>query len=590
LKSTMSNFQAPTSLSEFIDILRREREVVEVSVEVDPKLEIAEIHRRVIERGGPAIIFSRVKGAEFPLITNLFGTKRRVDLAFGGRPEKMMQEVARLPETLMPPGLSSLWRNRRTLFGLSRVGLRRRRFDSDLIVDTPPRLGRLPMLTTWKLDGGPFITLPLVYTEHPTSRIHNLGMYRIQRYDEETTGLHCQIGKGGGFHLAAAKELGKKLPVNIYVGGPPALILGAIAPLPENVPELLFSSFVLGKKIPLCENPIGELPIVSSAEFTLVGEVDPTETRPEGPFGDHYGYYSWKHDYPVFRCKGLIRRPGAIFPATVVGKPRQEDYFIGEYLQRLLSPLFPLVMPQVVDLWSYGETGFHSLAAAVVRERYKREMLVSGFRILGEGQLALTKFLLLVDRPMQLSNFRSVLEYVLARADFRTDLYVFSNTAMDTLDYTGPEVNKGSKGLLLGQGDPVRELPKEIPSGMSGAVTLAGVFCKGCLAVQGTSYKEDPKLAEILSQDPALRNWPLVVLVDDVAKATASEISFLWTTFTRFEPAADIYAARTQVVRHHLSYELPIVIDARMKPWYPDVVECDEDTESLVDSRWREYF
>ncbi len=586
----MSHFQAPSSLSEFISTLRREREVVEVNVEVDPRLEIAEIHRRVIGQGGPALIFTRVKGAEFPLVTNLFGTKRRVDLAFGGRPESLMRDVARLPETLMPPGLPSLWRNRHTLFELSGVGLRRRRFDDDLIVDTPPRLGRLPMLTTWKLDGGPFITLPLVYTEHPTSRVHNLGMYRIQRYDEETTGLHCQIGKGGGFHLAAAKELGRKLPVNIYVGGPPALILGAIAPLPENVPELLFSSFVLGKKIPLCDNPIGELPIVPSAEFTLVGEVDPNECRPEGPFGDHYGYYSWKHDYPVFRCKGLIRRPGAIFPATVVGKPRQEDYFIGEYLQRLLAPLFPLVMPQVVDLWSYGETGFHSLAAAVVRERYKREMLVSGFRILGEGQLALTKFLLLVDKPMTLSDFRSVLEYVLARADLRTDLYVFSNTAMDTLDYTGPEVNKGSKGLLLGQGDPIRVLPQEIPSGMSRAVTAARVFCRGCLVVQGASYNEDSRLPELLSQDSALSDWPLVVLVDDAAKATASEISFLWTTFTRFEPAADIYAGRTQVIRHHLSYDMPIVIDARMKPWYPDEVQCDDDTARLVDARWGEYF
>src|SRR2546421_3488702 len=181
----------------------------------------------------------------------------------------------------------------------------------------------------------------------------------------------------------------------------------------------------------------------------------------EGPFGDHYGYYSLQHDYPVFHVEAVFHRRDATSPETLVARPRQEDFFIGDYLQKLLSPLFPLVMPSVRDLWTYGETGFHSLAAAVVRERYAREALVSGFRILGEGQLSLTKFLLLTDTPQDLHDFRQLFEHILARVRFERDLFIFSNVSMDTLDYTSGKVNEGSKAIMLGLGKPVRELPRE---------------------------------------------------------------------------------------------------------------------------------
>ena len=563
---------------------------MEIRTQVDPHLEVAEIHRRIIDRQGPALLFSNVKGADFPLVTNLFGTTRRVDLAFGGYPEKLMKEVAELPHTLMPPTMSRVWSHRSTLLDLAKVGLKRKRFDGSCTIDQPAHLSRMPLLQLWPEDGGHFITLPLVYTEHPKTGIHNLGMYRIQRYDDETTGLHCQIGKGGGFHLAAAKEMGVSLPVNISVGGPPALLLSAIAPLPENVPELLFASFVLGERLPLMENPLGPYPLIETAEFTLVGEVDPHELRPEGPFGDHYGYYSLKHDYPVFRCKGVVRRPGAIYPATVVGKPRQEDFFIGEYLQRLMSPVFPLVMPQVLDLWSYGETGFHSLASAVVQERYARECLTAAFRILGEGQLSLTKFLLLVDKRMDLTDIRAVLTYILERADFAKDLAIFSNTAMDTLDYAGPRVNHGSKGLLVGVGEPIRKLPRTFTGSLPPQARKAIPFSPGCLVVEGDSYEQAQELPSSLSRTESLREWPLVVVVDNAEDAARNASTFLWTTFTRFEPAADIHAAQSAIHRNHVSFTPPIVIDARMKPWYPAEVESDPATQALVDSRWRDYF
>jgi 4-hydroxybenzoate decarboxylase subunit C len=582
-------------LRAFLDQLRKDGELRVVDAEVDARLEAAEIHRRVIAAGGPALLFTRVRGAELPLVTNLFGTARRAELAFGRRPGRLIRRVVELAETLLPPTAGKLWGARDAITDLMRIGLRSRASGPVTeVVTTDVRLDRLPVLTCWAEDGGPFVTLPLVYTEHPGaggSGRSNLAIYRLQVHDARSTGMHWQIGKGGGFHYAAAEARGESLPVTVFLGGPPALMLAAIAPLPENVPELMLASLIAGRKLARCPGP-GPHPLVADAEIALVGHVPTRLRQPEGPFGDHYGYYSLRHDYPVFQVEALCRRKDAIYPATVVGKPRQEDFFIGDLLQELLSPLFPLVMPGVVDLWSYGETGYHSLAAAVVRERYKRESMASAFRILGEGQLSLTKFLLLTDRRVDLRDFRATLEHLLARTRPETDLYVFSNLSMDTLDYTGPTVNEGSKGVWLGLGDPVRELPRKFRPAVPPPpeVTGAKVFCGGCLVVGGPSAADDPGAAARLAAHPAFAGWPLVVLTDEPHRATASVMNFLWTTFTRFEPAADIHAAASRVVRHHVVHEPPVLIDARRKPSFPKELVTDPETAALVSHRWREYF
>ncbi len=580
-------------LRAFLDQLRRDRDLAVIAAEVDPRLEAAEIHRRVIAAGGPALLFTRVKGADFPLATNLLGTARRAEMAFGRRPMRLVKRLVELAEKLLPPTPAKLWAARDVLGPALRIGMRRGRAGPVTeVITSDVRLDRLPVLTCWSGDGGPFVTLPLVYTEHPDGHGRgNLGMYRLQVHDPRTTGMHWQIGKGGGFHHAVAKARGEALPAAVFLGGPPALILAAIAPLPENVPELMLASLLQGERLRLCAGP-GTLPLVASAEMALVGRVPADVLRPEGPFGDHYGYYSLRHDYPVFQVEHLCRRRDAIYPATVVGKPRQEDFFIGDLLQQLLSPLFPLVMPAVVDLWSYGETGYHSLAAAVVKQRYAREAMASAFRILGEGQLSLTKFLFLTDEPVDLHDFRATLEHVLMRTNPETDLYVFSNLSMDTLDYTGPAVNQGSKGVWLGLGSPVRELPREFrpAAPLPAAVTDVRVFCGGCLVVGGAGYLEDRELPSRLGAHPAFRGWPLLVLTDEPKRAAASPMNFLWTTFTRFEPAADIHAAGSRVVRHHLVHEPPIVIDARRKPSLPEELSCDPETAATVSRRWREYF
>src|SRR5436305_3456896 len=554
-------------LRAFLDRLRRDGDLVTVEAPVAAHRGAAAIHRRVIAAGGPALLFTHVRDRDFPLATNLFGTQRRAEMAFGARPLKLIRRLVHLAESLLPPTPGKLW----GVGDLPREALRigsSRRGSGPLteVVTSDVRLDRLPVLTTWPEDGGPFVTLPLVYTEHPDGKGHNLGMYRLQCHDARRAFMHWQSGKGGGFHYAVAAPRGQALPVTVFLGGPPALILAAIAPLPENVPELMLASLIAGERLKLVAPGPGPHPLVASAEFALIGKVPPRVRRPEGPFGDHYGYYSLQHDYPVFEVETIARRKDAIYPATVVGKPRQEDFFIGDLLQELLSPLFPMVMPAVEQLWSYGETGYHSLAAAVVKQRYKREAMASAFRILGEGQLSLTKFLLVTDRAVDLKDFRAVLTHVLERTHPETDLYVFSNLSMDTLDYTGPVVNEGSKGVWLGLGDPVRELPRgfsapEIPQGMSDA----HVFCPGCLVVGGPAYADDPGAAARFAAHPAFAGWPLVVLTDEPRRAAASAINFLWTTFTRFEPAADLHAAATALVRHHVSYSPPVLIDARMK-------------------------
>src|SRR5262245_5348873 len=405
-----------TDLRDLLALLRERGALAEVTVEVDPRLEVAEIHRRVIAAGGPALLFRNVKGSAFPLVTNLFGTPERVAWAFGDRPKRFLERLVETAETILPPSLGKLWRARGVAWDALKVGMKGVRRAPVLDVEEAPDLTRLPITTSWHGDGGPFLTLPLVLTQHPVSKKPNLGIYRMQRHSATTAGMHFQIHKGGGFHLHEAERLGLDLPTTVFLGGPPALILAALAPLPEDVPELLLASLVLGKRLPVVRDR-GPHPIPAGCELALLGAVKKGERLPEGPFGDHYGYDSLKHDYPVFHVQKVLRRKDAIVPATVVGRPRQEDFHLGDYLQDLLSPLFPLVMPSVRRLWSYGETGFHSLAAAVVRDRYAREAVASGFRILGEGQLSLTKFVLLTDRDVDLRDFRATFETVLARVD-----------------------------------------------------------------------------------------------------------------------------------------------------------------------------
>jgi len=574
-------------LRSFLNLLKQEGDLLIIDQEVDPYLEIAEIHRRVIARQGPALLFTKVKGSVFPVVTNLFGTAKRLELAFGRRPQQFVRDLVQFTETIMPLKMKKLWDNRHLFTEGLKIGLKETR--EGVILEncqSPARLSSLPMLTSWKSDGGPFVTLPLVYTEHPDGRGHNLGMYRIQRHDDTTTGIHWQIHKGGGYHYHESEKLNQALPLTLYIGGPPALMLAAIAPLPEDIPELMFASLLMGKKLEMVADPRGGHHLVANAEFAIKGKVPPHIRRPEGPFGDHYGYNSLQHDYPIFQVSHLYHRHKAIYPATIVGRPKQEDFFIGDFLQELLSPLFPLVMKGVKELKTFGETGFHCLAAARIQDRYPREAFACGLRILGEGQLSLTKFLIITDGDIDITDFRKLWLHVLERIEWDRDLFVFANVSQDTLDYTGPSVNKGSKAMMMGLG---KEKRRELPGSFSGTLPPSClrpvVFMPGTLVLQGSTYQETPELAAQLCQWEGLARWPVIILVDNSTDATCSMQEFLWTLFTRFEPAADIHGAATTVQRFHVGLTPPIVFDCRLKPWYTDVLEVDEATKTLVDKR-----
>jgi len=576
-----------TNLRQFLELLRANDQLLTIDTPVDPYLEIAEIHRRVIARGGPALLFTQVKSSKFPVVTNLFGTPLRLELAFGRRPLDFVQGLVHLAEHSLPPSPATLWQARGLLTQGLRVGLKRVRSGPILECrQQPARLTELPMLTSWHSDGGPFVTLPLVYTEHPDGLGHNLGMYRIQRYDDTTTGIHWQIHKGGGFHYFAAEQRNQALPLTLYIGGPPALMLAAIAPLPENIPELVLASLLQGEKLRMVTDPEGGHPLVAEAEFAIKGQVPPHVRRPEGPFGDHYGYNSLQHDYPVFQTTRLYHRRDAIYPATVVGRPRQEDFFIGDFLQDLLSPLFPLVMKGVLQLKTFGETGFHGLAAARVADRYPREAFAAGLRILGEGQLSLTKFLLVTDGSIDVAHFPRLWQHILERIQWDRDLFVFANVSQDTLDYTGPSVNKGSKAMMLGLGQAkCRELPQEFSGSLPEQCNHPAVYLPGTLVVQGVPYETAPDLAAELTLFPGVAAWPVILLVDSTEAATCSLQEFLWTFFTRFEPAADIHGREQTVHRFHVGLHPPIVFDCRMKPWYTEVLEVDPATKRLVNEK-----
>lgn len=574
------------STSEFVKELQIQNELLIIEEEVDPILELAEIQRRVVAKRGPAILFKNVKGSRFSVVTNLYGSERRMKIAFGEEPVRFIRKIATTIQHILPPTPAKIWDLRNIAFQALKVGLKRVS-SAPVLENTLDSLYELPTLMSWPKDGGRFVTLPLVYTESPKTGKGNLGMYRIQIYGPMETGMHIQIHRGGGNHYYEAEKEGHFLPVHIYAGGPPALTIAAVAPLPEEISELILASLLLGEKLKIQKNiNVSPLPVVADADFLIQGVIPPKIRKPEGPFGDHYGYYALKHDYPIVQVKRIYHRKNAIWPATVVGRPPQEDHWIAEYLQDLLSPLFPVVMPAVKKVWAYEESGVHSLAAAVVKERYQGEAFTGALRILGEGQLSLAKVLLITDQDVDLKNFRETFITVLGRMNPITDLHIFANISQDTLDYTGPAVNQGSKAIFLGSGKKKNDLKTQFKGKLSNSsFKNPKIPYPGTLVVSGPKYKLKDGVPAKLLKEKSIQDFLFVFLVDDSEDTIRSDHDFIWSVFTRFEPAGDIYA-NTKLIRNHPAFYPPIVVDCRMKTWYPPLTEADSKTIRKVDDRF----
>ena len=591
------------TLRECVRDLERTGQLVRIEEEIDPHLEAAEIQRRVYLAGGPAIYFARVKGCRFPMVSNLFGTIERTRFLF----RDSLERVRKLVELKIDPSqfFKRPWRYRSV--PLSLLNMLPQRVRRGAILENQCSLSQLPQLVCWPKDGGPFVTLPQVYTEDPDRpgwRDSNLGMYRVQMAGNEfipdrEVGLHYQIHRGIGVHHSAAIRRGEKLPVNIWIGGPPALALSAVMPLPEGLPELTFAGALGGRRVRLVTPShagANGLPIPAEADFCISGWIDPQETKPEGPFGDHLGYYSLQHPFPVMTVDKVFHRRDAIWPFTVVGRPPQEDTSFGEIIHEITGPIIPSVIPGVHAVHAVDAAGVHPLLLAIGSERYvpyaqkrkPQELLTNAHAILGQGQLSLAKYLLIVareDNPqLDIHDIPKFFEHLLERADWRTHLHFQTCTTMDTLDYSGTGFNEGSKVVIAVAGPPRRELGREKPS-----LTLPEGFSEprvclpGILAIQSRKESEVEVLTKsLLGQVEKLSGFPLIVLVDDSEFVSRTLNNFLWAVFTRSNPAADIAGVGSFNEQKHWGCRGPLVIDARVKPHHaPPLIEDGQVTRRV---------
>ena len=588
-------------LRECVDHLAAAGQLVRIEQPVDARLEAAAIHRRVQQAGGPALLFANVVGCRFPMVSNLFGTLSRARMILG----EPLERVRRLIELKSEPALAlrAPWDYLGAAWGLWHMWPRR--VGTGPAVTHEIAVGDLPQLVSWPRDGGAFITLPQVYTEDPARpglRHSNLGMYRIQisggQYEtNREVGLHYQIHRGIGVHHAAALAGGKPLRVNVFVGGAPAMTLAAVMPLPEGLSELAVGGALAGRRIDMIDRP-GELPIYAEADFTLTGTVEMGRTLPEGPFGDHLGYYSLAHDYPVLKVEHVYHRPGAIWPFTVVGRPPQEDTVFGQLIHELTGPAIPSVVPGLHAVHAVDATGVHPLLLAVGSERYvpyargdrPAELLTLANAALGQGQLSLAKYLWIAahedDPALDVHDVGAFFAHVLARVDWRRDLHFQTCSTIDTLDYSGSGLNEGSKLVIAAAGPPRRELPGELTGlTLPEPFTAPRLCLPGVLAVEGPAFSGDATLgdarlgATIGAIDPAhpLNRFPLVVLVDDSRFVAERLANFLWTTFTRSNPAADVHGVGSFVEAKHWGCRGSLVIDARAKPHHAPPLEEDPD-------------
>src|SRR5580704_8210009 len=594
------------NLQECVRDLERTGQLVRIETEIDPRLQAAEIQRRVYQAQGPALFYARVKGCRFPMVSNLFGTRERTRFLF----RDTLESVRRLIALKIDPAdaWKRPWRYRGVPAALGTMQPKHGR--SGPVLQNRTTIDQLPQLVSWPMDAGAFITLPEVYTENPERpgfAQSDLGMYRIQLSGGQyavnrEVGLHYQIHRSIGVHHAAAIRRGERLRVNVFIGGAPAMMLAAVMPLPEGLSELTFAGALAGRRIPMA-SLAGHLPVYAEADFCISGTVDPNKLLPEGPFGDHLGYYSLAHDFPVLEVDSVYHRRDAIWPFTVVGRPPQEDTSFGELIHDLTGPLLPSVIPGVHAVHAVDAAGVHPLLLAIGSERYvpyagrrkPQELLTNANAILGQGQLSLAKYLLIVaredDPQSDVHNIPAFFAHVLSRVDWTCDLHFQTRTTLDTLDYSSGELNAGSKLVIAAAGPQRRELPTTVPDlPLPDGFRNPRLCLPGIVAIEGPPFERitdetEPaveRFVAIVDASHPLNAFPLIVLVDDSEFTSCSLNNFLWITFTRSNPAADVHGIGAFIRDKHWGCRGSLIIDARLKPHHaPPLVEDPEVTKSV---------
>ena len=589
------------SLQACVSDLERNGHLIRIKEEVDPFLEMAAIHLRVYESNGPALLFENVKGCNYRCASNLFGSLERSRYMF----RDTLETVGKLVRLKGDP--TSILKNPSWLFDAALGGIHalpRKGFMRFQDV----KIGDLPQVQCWPDDGGPFVTLPQVYTEDidRTGLLgSNLGMYRIQIGGNEYVkdreiGLHYQLHRGIGVHQTKSNALGLPLKVAVFVGGPPSHTFAAVMPLPEGIPEVSFAGALGGRRFRYAK--WNGFTISTDADFVILGEVYPMENKPEGPFGDHLGYYSLKHDFPLMRVTRVLAKQNGIWPFTVVGRPPQEDTSFGVLIHEITGPIIPQTIPGLKEVHAVDAAGVHPLLLAIGSERYTpyshnrrpQEILTIANAILGFNQMSLAKFLFIAARQdsEELNTHDTVefFQHILERLDTRRDLHFHTNTTMDTLDYSGDGLNTGSKVVVAAAGPPIRNLGDSLPSllFLPGEYTGFRMVMPGVLALHGPSYHNDKNLKSLkdalISQLDLLSQWPLIVVCDDAEFVAHTLNNFLWVTFTRCNPSHDIHGVDQFVLNKHWGCNGPILLDARTKPHHAPPLIKDSRIEAKVDA------
>lgn len=593
------------NIEECILDLEKNGQLIRVHEEVDPYLEMAAIHLRVNAARGPALLFEKVKGSKFRTVSNLFGNVERSRFIFRNTLEATKNVIAlrndpmsllKNPFKHISSGLAAS-----KALPLKKTGNKLAGFQEIQISD-------LPLIHHWPGDGGAFVTLPQVYSEDPEKPgiiNSNLGMYRVQLTGNEyimnkEVGLHYQIHRGIGIHQEKARKLGIPLKVSIFIGGPPAHTLAAVMPLPEGMSEMTFAGLLAGRNFRY--SYVDGYCISLDADFVITGEVYPGETKPEGPFGDHIGYYSLVHDFPVMKVHKVFAKPNAIWPFTVVGRPPQEDTAFGELIHELTGSAIKQEIPGVKEVHAVDAAGVHPLLLAIGSERYTpfqkvkqpAEMLTLANRILGTGQLSLAKYLFITaeeDKPLDTHKEMEFLTYILERIDLHRDIHFQTNTTIDTLDYSGTGLNTGSKVVLAAYGNKKRILCKEVPEQLQQLLTFGNprLVIPGIVAVQGPEFsnylqaqKQLKKLSEEISEKGMLSSCPVIILCDDSDYLSDSLQNFFWIAFTRSNPSHDIYGVNSYYENKHWACD-NMIIDARTKPHHVPTLTPDPKVERNID-------
>lgn len=586
------------SLPKFLETLEANDLLKRIPAEVDPELEITEIVQRLYVQKPlqtPALLFEKVKGFKFPLAINTLGSEKSIELLLGDKPENIsgnLAEAAKSLQHLAPQGklLSWAWRQRDLL-------LKVRAARATRVSDAPFKevkkfkdavdLSEFPIMKSWPLDGGKFITAGLVLTKSPKTGARNLGIYRLQVFGRNELGLHWQIQKGGGFHYAEAQELNQPLEVAVILGDP-LLWFAGILPLPEGMDEISFSALLTGRPVPMVRCETLDLEVPANAEIVIEGFARPGRRKPEGPFGDHFGHYSHQAPFPVMEIQCVTHKKNAVYHSAVVGKPPQEDRAMGEAVTKIFLPILQMMKPELVDLWAYYEAGFHNLLVASARQRYEKEAVKTALSLLGEGQLSLSKCIILVDPEVNVRSFAEVLGAVRDHFDPGRDFILLPGTSQDTLDFTGPRINRGSKMILDATAKGKRpKAEKKSPPAFSDPDALGWRALEDTLFVVKTQGEGRPLLRKLLGM-PALKDFKMIAVVSEDVPLE-DDVLLSWGIFTRFDCERDVLFGGSKLEGVRPIYSGPLGIDATWKPEYPKPLQMEREVSERVTRRWKEY-